>query len=853
MGEKAKIKRKQKTKPTMKIRKTLQIFFAVLFLVLFAVKKTIAQTSITKDKHKKEHAEDEKYLKGFDEKAIIAELKQKGVSEKNFKEIIQGRKYKYIEAQKVKIKPVPYFPQYDPNTLRSASGCPNADFESYNFTNWSGGTGDCTGYPWPTFWFPGLVIGPPNDIESDPYSQHDILTNPAGYDMNAGLTGGVPNIPYIAPGGGSVSVRLGNSYIYQGTEFLSYPLTVTAANNSFSYQYAIVLEHPQWHAVLEQPRFTVTIYDNSGAVIPGPCMSYSIDATAAATDTSYKPFNFIGGIPQGYYKKWTTMVVDLTPYIGQTVTIEFVTQDCTLSGHFGYAYFDATCFQLQTNLPFCQSDSIGSITAPSGYSSYQWFDGLGNLISTATGPTLNIVNPVNGSTYTVVMQTTSGCSNSLTTSLVVDSNSVSFNNIVSNPICFGYNGSAYINQSGGGGPFIYTWTDSAGTVIPPIGGPESLLNVPAGQYTITVQAANGCVVSDTFLITQPPVVVTYSSTPICPDEPQATLSAPAGSNFQWYDDNDNIIPGANSSTYTVFTPTLSQTYSLIYNPPTGCPINNQNSFYLYQLNQAPFGVTNVTCFGYNDGAANTSQPTSNPAGVIAPYTYSWTYAGSSSVIGISDSINNIFAGTYYVTATSSYGCAVSDTIVVTEQANTFDSLKVTMKYCPDDDPIVLHAPLGYSSYAWYENANATGPVLSTLDSLVVSSPYLGEPFTVFMPNPIAGDCNIILKINLDYSLPPPIPGFITNINVFTPNGDGINDNFLLNEYSSGFIKEFHIQVFNRWGRKVFEADDLSGQWDGKIKGNNATDGVYYWMATYTQACLLNAPQLTAYGFVQILR
>ena len=176
-----------------------------------------------------------------------------------------------------------------------------------------------------------------------------------------------------------------------------------------------------------------------------------------------------------------------------------------------------------------------------------------------------------------------------------------------------------------------------------------------------------------------------------------------------------------------------------------------------------------------------------------------------------------------------------------------------MKYCPDDDFIVLHAPPGYSSYSWYSNTNATGPVLSTYDSLVVSPPVYGSPYTVFMPNPIVGDCNIILKVYLDYSLPPAIPDFITSTNVFTPNEDGMNDHFLLNQNSYRYIKDFHIQVFNRWGTKVYETDDLTSQWDGKVNGNNASEGVYYWMASYSQACLLNAPQLTAYGFVQILR
>ncbi len=838
-------------KKEMKIKKTTPLLFFFLFSIIFFLDTTVAQTPV---KIKNEFMGDEKYLVGFDEKAIRDELKQKGVSKKNFAEIIHGRKHKYVAAQKESKKTNPYFPLSNTTKISNPPGCLNADFEDYNFSYWTGGTGDCTNYPMPTVWNPGFISGPFNTNESDGYSQHTILNNAGAYDLNAGLTGGIPNIPYVAPGSGAVSVRLGNSHIYQGTEFLKYSLAVTASNNTFSYQYAIVLEDPPGHLPSEQPRFIVNVYDGSGVAIPGPCMSYSIDGDAASADTTFKPFFDSYGNVQGYYKKWATMIVDLTSYIGQTVVIEFITQDCTLSGHFGYAYIDATCLQMQSTLPFCQNDSIGTLTAPEGYNAYQWFDSSGNPILGANATSLNITNPVNGSTYTVAMYSSSGCSHSLTTTIVIDSSSVLFNNIVSNPICYEDNGGyAYVNQLGGGGPFIYTWINSDGIIITPSGSSDSLQNIPPGEYYLIVQSANGCMSKDTFQIIQPPPIITYSGIPICPNETSVTLTSPIGSNFQWYDPIGNLISGATTSTYAAITPAVGQTYSVNYSPPSGCDITNVDSFYLYQLNQAPSGVSNVTCFGYNDGAAFTTVPTSNPIGAAGPFTFSWTYSGSSSVISITDSLNNIFAGTYYVTTTSAAGCSVSDTIIVIELPNTFDTLKITMKYCPDDEMIVLHAPLGYNTYAWYANQNATGPVLSTFDSLIVSPPVFGAPYTVFMPNPNIGDCNIILKVNLDYSPPPAIPGFITSTNVFTPNGDGVNDLFLLNENSYRYIKDLHIQVFNRWGTKVFEADELSDRWDGKINGSNAAEGVYYWMASYSQACLLNPPTLTAYGFVQIFR
>ena len=703
-----------------------------------------------------------------------------------------------------------------------------------------------------------MMVGPVNDVETDASSQQDILTDPNGYDGIAGLTGSVPNIPYLAPGGGSVSVRLGNSAVNFGTEYLSYPITVTSANNTFSYQYAVVLEHPQNHTQLQQPRFTVTIYDSLNNPLPGPCGNYSIDGSLAASDSTFFPFfqiNNNSDTLSGFYKKWANVVVDLSNYVGQTMTIRFVTQDCTLGAHFGYAYIDATCLKLMSHLPYCQNDSVGSITAPAGFNSYQWYDNSGNAIAGATGVTLYVTNPVPGATYTVIMQSSAGCANSLTGTLTVDSTTAIYHTLVTNISCFGaHDGSAFINQTAASGSIIYTWKDSIGTVIPTSShpnSPDSLVNAAPGLYTCTVQTPGGCMATDTFRITQPLPILAHATTPICPNEPQVALYAPGGTNYQWYDAGNNLISNASDSLYIVQSPALGQAYTVHFSPLAGCPYTIKDSFYLYRLNHPPTASGSPTCYGY--GTASMGQPTSHPAGVTGPYTYNWVWAGNSVVLGTTASINNLYAGTYYVTAISPYGCSILDTIVVTQQTNPYDSLKLTTKYCPDDNPIVLHAPTGYSTYAWYESGNTIGTVLSTYDSLIISPPSVGVPYTVELQNPVSGRCNIILNTMLDYSLPPAIPGFITSTNVFTPNDDGINDYFLLNQNSYKYIKDFHIEVFNRWGRKVFETNDLSSQWDGKINGLSASEGVYYWIASYTQACLLNAPVLTTNGFVQILK
>ena len=67
-------------------------------------------------------------------------------------------------------------------------------------------------------------------------------------------------------------------------------------------------------------------------------------------------------------------------------------------------------------------------------------------------------------------------------------------------------------------------------------------------------------------------------------------------------------------------------------------------------------------------------------------------------------------------------------------------------------------------------------------------------------------------------------------NVFTPNGDGLNDTF--RPVGNGVIS-YSILIFDRWGRRVFESNSIYPGWDGKMSGEKCSDGVYVFTAAYT--------------------
>lgn len=62
-------------------------------------------------------------------------------------------------------------------------------------------------------------------------------------------------------------------------------------------------------------------------------------------------------------------------------------------------------------------------------------------------------------------------------------------------------------------------------------------------------------------------------------------------------------------------------------------------------------------------------------------------------------------------------------------------------------------------------------------------------------------------------------------NAFTPNNDGTNEIFLPEVYG---IIEYELEIYNRWGKRIFYSDNLDTGWDGSYKNTPCPDGIYTW-------------------------
>lgn len=75
---------------------------------------------------------------------------------------------------------------------------------------------------------------------------------------------------------------------------------------------------------------------------------------------------------------------------------------------------------------------------------------------------------------------------------------------------------------------------------------------------------------------------------------------------------------------------------------------------------------------------------------------------------------------------------------------------------------------------------------------------------------------------------------ISFLNAFSPNGDGINDRWEIENIEEEEFRSNHIEIFNRWGQLIWEGsgyDNASVVWDGEsTNGNPLSDGTYYYIA-----------------------
>jgi gliding motility-associated-like protein len=148
--------------------------------------------------------------------------------------------------------------------------------------------------------------------------------------------------------------------------------------------------------------------------------------------------------------------------------------------------------------------------------------------------------------------------------------------------------------------------------------------------------------------------------------------------------------------------------------------------------------------------------------------------------------------------------------------------------CPEDKLAVANTSTGIiDSWRWNYGSLGTSLVKDPSPFLFPTlSREIKYPVKLVVSNQSLGCSDSVIKLItvLDFCS--------TDIpNAFTPNNDGLNDNF--GPHNALKADNYQFRIYNRWGQLIFESKDWKRRWDGKFNGRLQGTGVYVWMLTFT--------------------
>lgn len=252
----------------------------------------------------------------------------------------------------------------------------------------------------------------------------------------------------IVPYGKRKVLRLGNKQVGAQADRITYTFRVTPKSSLFVYQYAIILQDPK-HEEEEQPYFEITITDSTGKILDPKCGYYKVIAGPEAERKGFKK-----GPDKAMYKDWTTEAINLTPYIGKKIKVQFTVFDCEKTGHFGYAYMDAYYSALEVKIKYCRGDDFATLIAPEGFAKYSWSTGV------TTSQKIVVPSEHINEEFSCTITSVTGCELTLKTDIVPQKLWVEGTPLIEAVSCSGDNdGRVELKVKNGFGPYKFLWND----------------------------------------------------------------------------------------------------------------------------------------------------------------------------------------------------------------------------------------------------------------------------------------------------------------------------------------------------------------------------------------------------------
>lgn len=458
----------------------------------------------------------------------------------------------------------------------------------------------------------------------------------------------------------------------------------------------------------------------------------------------------------------------------------------------------------------CFGNCIGSATVDttgtSGPCTIQWYNG-GAAIPGATG--LSITNLCSGS-YSV--EVTDALCTITAIGNIIEPDELLLSTTGTDLGCNGDNsGQIDLSNIGGTTPYVYSIDNGLTTQASGV-----FTNLSSGTYDLFTEDANGCQATSVIILTEPAAMTVTTAVvdntcnqvnASCDGEMSATVqggSAPY--TYLWSDGSvANSISGVCADTYNINVTDENGCSVLITGvvvaEPTAVVIN---------------GIVEV--FPQCSGDCNGSISIQHENGTIFSIDNGATFVPTSD-------FTDLCAGSYDIIIADNNGCSTTETSVLWEP----NAVEADFIYTPDS--VVISNPEFELTSTSQNETNHFWYYLDDGDTVTI---YDAMP-TLRLPSDEPGiytTCIVAYNDNwcFDTTCHELVVGdefYIFVPNTFSPNGDGLNDEFspIVNNYNEN---KFELFIFNRWGQLIFKSDHPDNGWNGIHVSTPVEEGTYIW-------------------------
>jgi gliding motility-associated-like protein len=439
--------------------------------------------------------------------------------------------------------------------------------------------------------------------------------------------------------------------------------------------------------------------------------------------------------------------------------------------------------------------------------SYNWSDETGSTTDT-------VITALNEGYYSVAITDPNGCENFYEWELQHP------DTIVLNPDpilieCFGDTSTIRISPEGGVGGYSYLWEGSMTN--------RNLTGVTEGTYHVIVTDANGCEVGDSLYLEQrsrimPEIVVRsdFNGRHIsCHGAENAAIELLiSGGNDSNYTFEWNTSTGDNNTYF--LTGLAAGTYTVNGEDASGCSFDTVKQVIQPSDINVMYTAKDPLCEGNVNGSISISVVGGTP--IIGSPIYNYSLNGIENLP--LPEFDSLPEGDYLIVVKDANNCTDTTTVALVAPEPLAIVYETTPAECRDkaDGTVTINQIIGGTL-----PYSINGGTSQYFDNL------LPGDFVIELID--GNDCRLIDTAYIEalrlLCLNPP--------NAFTPNGDGANDVWVLDEDENGvndmyLYPDAELRIFNRWGELVYYSDNVADEpWDGTYKGRDLPVDSYHYV------------------------